>query len=185
MSLERREQLVEDLINEQPRLQAFVRELPLDMIAGSWDLTSYSYQRGFEAMWDLAVKDSSGLLLHPLLLLWRQSVELSIKAAISEIAGTLDLKLGHDLDRLLDALLDARSELGHQDDDEHTASVREMIAVVQSFDPSADRFRYPANRNGKAFEGVTADLDELFQAHWIVTTWCEGAAIEAKESGNI
>jgi hypothetical protein len=53
---------------------------------------------------------------------------------------------------------------------------------VQSFDPFADRFRYPSTKDGKPFEGIAADLDELFQAHWIIVTWCEGAAIEVRES---
>lgn len=55
-----------------------------------------------------------------------------------------------------------------------------MIGVVQSFDPFADRFRYPAKRDGKPYTGIAVDLDELFQAHWIITTWCEGAAMELK-----
>ena len=57
-----------------------------------------------------------------------------------------------------------------------------MVALVQSSDPFADRFRYPSAKGGKPFDGIDADLDELFQAHWIIVTWCEGAVIETKES---
>ncbi len=60
-----------------PSGRVFVRETSGDMLAGSWDLVSYSFQRGFEAMWDLARVDHSGLLHLPLLSLWRQSVELA------------------------------------------------------------------------------------------------------------
>lgn len=182
MSVERREQLVDHIADTQPRLAGFVRVLPSDMIAGSWDMLSYSYQRGFEAMWDKAVADHSGLLLRPLLSLWRQSVELALKASITEIAGGLDRKLGHDLRKLFTQLLSARAALGHTDDDDLARDVTAMIDLVQSFDPFADRFRYPAAKDGKVFEGIDVDLDELFQAHWIIVTWCEGAAIEVRDA---
>jgi HEPN domain-containing protein len=181
LSIERRNQLVEDIVASQPRLGSFVRALPSDMIAGSWDLLSYSYQQGFEALWDHARAESSGLLQRPLLSLWRQSVELALKAAILEVGGGLDRKLGHDLQELFGQLLKDRAALGHHDDDDLARDVTAMITLVQAFDPFADRFRYPTTRAGQPFEGITVDLDELFQAHWIIVTWCEGAAIEVKE----
>ena len=182
MSVERRDQLVEHIVETQPALRAFVRPRSGDLMAGSWDLLAYSFQRGFEVMWDHARSESSGLLLRPLLLLWRQSVELAIKSAVSELAGGVDRKLGHDLQELFAQLLKERAALGHQDDDDLARDVSSMVALVQSFDPFADRFRYPSTRAGTPFEGIDADLDELFQAHWIIVTWCEGAVIETKES---
>lgn len=184
MSLERRDQLVEHIVEAQPVLRAFVRNLPRshDLMAGSWDLLSYSFQKGFETLWDHACADHSGLLLQPLLLLWRQSVELALKAAIIDIAGEITGSPGHKLDELFTQLVRARSDLGFSDDDELGDSVRAMITLVQSLDPSADRFRYPTTRSGTAFEGIAADLDELFQAHWIIVTYCEGAAMEVEEN---
>lgn len=61
-----------------------------------------------------------------------------------------------------------------------TRSSSPLIAHVQSFDPSADRFRYPADRSGARYVGLSVDLDALFQAHWIITTWCEGAVLELR-----
>lgn len=183
MSLERRDQLVNEIVDTQPRLAAFVKPLSSDLIAGSWDLLSYSYERAFELMWDHARADSSGLLVRPLLSLWRQSVELALKSAISEISGAISPKLRHDLNALFDQLLKDRAALGHDDDDDLVRDVSSMIALVQSFDPFADRFRYPTRKDGKSFEGIAVDLDALFQAHWIIVTWCEGAAIEVRESG--
>jgi HEPN domain-containing protein len=124
----------------------------------------------------------SGLLLRPLLFLWRQSVELSIKAAIIETAGEIRRNPGHDLTKLFAQLIEVRAELGCCDDDDYTCKVTDMIALVQSFDPFADRFRYPTARGGKPFEGIDTDFDELFQAHWNIVTWCEGATIEIVES---
>ena len=181
MSLERRDQLVEQIVETQPRLTAFVRPLLNDMIAGSWDLLSYSFQRGFEVMWDHAYAETAGVLLRPLLSLWRQSVELALKASITEIEGSLDRRLGHNLQKLFAQLLEARAALGHDDDDDLASQVAAMIILVQSFDPFADRFRYPSTKDGKPFGGIDVDLDQLPQAHWIIVTWCEGAAIEVGE----
>lgn len=187
MSLERREQLVEHIVQAQPELRAFIRSMPHDhnLVSWSWDLLSYSFQKGFEALWDFARIDHSGLLLHPLLLLWRQSVELALKASITEIAGNIEHGLGHDLERLFAELLAARSALGFYDDDDLARTVRAMVSLVQSVDPFADRFRYPTTSRGTPFDGIAADLDELFQAHWIIVTYCEGAAIEVEETRNL
>ncbi|WP_295193377.1 hypothetical protein [uncultured Brevundimonas sp.] len=181
MSLERRDRLIEQIVETQPRLTTFVRPLPSDMIAGSWDLLSYSFQRGFELMWDQACAESSGLLTRPLLSLWRQSVELALKASILEIAGSIPPKLSHNLRGLFERLLAERAALGHDDADDLARDVARMIDFVQTFDPFADRFRYPTSKNGTPFAGIAVDLDELFQAHWIIVTWCEGAALEARE----
>lgn len=181
MSIERRNRLLDDIVETQPRLRAFVRTLPSDMIAGCWDLVSYSFQRGFEVMWDHARADQSGLLLRPLLSLWRQSVELALKSAISELSGGIDRQLGHNLQALFAQLMSARAALGHVDDDDLAREVAAMVSLVQAFDPFADRFRYPSSKSGQPFEGIDADLDDLFQAHWIILTWCEGAVIEVRE----
>lgn len=180
MSYQRRDALVEEIVQLQPTLRPFVRDLSTDLMAGSWDLVAYSFQRGFEGLWDLARVDSSGLLERPLLSLWRQSVELAIKSAILDLAGEILGNPGHNLAKLFQQLLDIRSGEGCEDDDDLANNVRSMIAQVQSFDPLADRFRYPADRGGKPYVGVAVDLDELFQAHWIITTWCEGAVMELR-----
>jgi HEPN domain-containing protein len=133
-------------------------------------------------MWDNALIDKSGLLIRPLLMLWRQSVELALKAAIMEIVGETGQNPGHDLSKLFVQLLKARADTGYCDDDEYTRDVQDMIAHVQSFDPFADRFRYPTSKRGEPFDGVDIDFDELFQAHWRIVTWCESAAIEVVES---
>lgn len=187
MSLERRQQLEEQIVNEQPELSAFVRNLPSehDMMSGSWDQLAYSFQRGFEMFWDVASAYHNDLFLHPLLALWRQSVELSLKAAITSIAGDIGGKPSHNLETLFGQLLTAREELGYLDDDELTDRVKGMVALVQSFDPEADRFRYPTSRTGQAFEGIAVDFDELYKAHWIIVTYCEGAAIEVEETRNL
>ncbi|HEY6817660.1 MAG TPA: hypothetical protein VI168_19155 [Croceibacterium sp.] len=182
MSLERRDQLVEQIVETQPKLLAFVRDRgPGHVMLPGWEVLSYSFQKGFETLWDHARADSSGLLSQPVLSLWRQSVELALKAAILYIAGGINGKPGHNLAALFAQLLAAREELGFVDDDELTASVRAMIALVRSLDPFADRFRYPEAKDGTPFDGIDVNLDELFQAHWIIVTYCAGCEIEVEE----
>lgn len=186
MSVRRRDELAEQIVQTQPTLRAFLRNVPHleNLVSWSWDLLSYSFQRGFETLWDHAWADHSGLLLHPLLLLWRQSVELALKAAIMELAGQIVGNPRHDLEALFAQLLGARAALGYCDDDDLADSVRAMVSLAQSIDPDADRFRYPTTMGGKLFEGVDADLEELFKTHWIIVTYCEGAALEVEESRN-
>ena len=101
---------------------------------------------------------------------------------IGEIAGKIVGKPGHNLEALFEQLLTVRAERGFSDDDELAESVRAMVALVQSVDPFADRFRYPTAKGGKPFEAVDADLERLFQAHWTIVVYCEGAALEVEES---
>ena len=180
MSYQRRDALIEEIVQVQPTLRTFGGDLSTDLTAASWDLVSYSFQRGFEALWDLAYVDNSGLLERPLLSLWRQSVELAIKSAILDLAGAVKGKPAHNLQKLFQQLLDIRTEEGCCDDDDLARTVQAMVAQVQSVDPYGDRFRYPADRSGKPYVGIAVDLDQLFQAHWIITTWCEGAVMELR-----
>ena len=50
MSYQRRDALVEEIVQLQPTLRRAVRDLSTDLMAGSWDLVSYSFERGFEAL---------------------------------------------------------------------------------------------------------------------------------------
>lgn len=105
-----------------------------------------------------------------------------LKASVMEIAGGLVPKSGHNLIILFDQLLRARADLGHTDDDAHADHVRDTIRRVQMLDPFADRFRYPTSKSGAPFEGIAVDYDALFQAYWLITTWCEGATLEVEEN---
>ena len=180
MSYQQRDALVDRIVEIQPSLNGFIRDRSADAFNGSWDLVSYSFERGFEALWDLAKAETNGLLEMPLLALWRQSVELTIKSAIFALVDRIDGKPGHNIQALFNQLLAIRADEGWHDDDELAQNVQTMIALVQSLDPFADRFRYPTDKGGKPYIGVAVDLDQLFQAHWIITTWCEGAVMEMR-----
>ena len=185
MSLQHRDALVEQIVEMQPSIRGFVSNSSTCLIAGSWDLASYSFQCGFEAMWDLAHADHNRPLNSPLLSLWRQSVELALKSAIRNIEGGIKEKLNHDLKKLFQKLVKISTDAGLSHDDDLTRDVEKMIEQVQSFDPFADRFRYPENKKGKSYKGIAVDLDKLFQAHWIIVTWCEGVVAELGEEFGI
>ncbi|MBO1361951.1 hypothetical protein J2D73_19395 [Acetobacter sacchari] len=186
VSFERRDSLAEQCMDLQPELRSFLGQRPDNPISDSWEFLAYSFERGFEEMWDRAQADRSmSVLKRPLLMLWRQSVELHIKSAIAYTAGELRGSLGHDLNKLFSRLLRERATLGYCDNDDLTRRVQTMIAEMQSFDPLAERFRYPRMKDGRPFDDIEVDLDQLFQAHWIITTWCQGAEIEVEQSRDI
>ncbi len=181
MSQERRFALIEALIDENPHLEKIVSNESSSLIAGNWDLVAYSYQQSFEALWDLACTQQSGLITMPLMMLWRQSVELTIKAAIQEtIRGTPPGS--HDLTSLFDKLVEARRSIAwlEPDDDDQMQMVRRTIIEFQNLDKQADRFRYPSKRDGSPYGGISVDLDRLHQAHWLITNWCDVASVEAE-----
>lgn len=190
MSIERRTELLEALDSGPRYLQRIVSERA-SLIEGNWDLAAYAYQLGFEALWDHAIERANGedaercstLVVLPLLMLWRQSVELSIKSAIEGTTGRQPLG-GHDLTTLFARLVAARRERGdlESDDNDYTAEVMGLIAEFQSLDARADRWRYPTKKGGRAHVGVTVDLNRLFQAHALITGWCDGASVEAEHA---
>lgn len=181
MSEERRDQLVDALYAEQPKLKRIVTDLPTSIMSGSWDMIAYSYHQGFEALWDHAIRETSGFAELPLLMVGRQSMELSIKAAIRETTRAEPPK-HHRLTDLFDLLLKARREIGglETDDDDLTPRVRSAIVDFEKVDRAADRFRYPISSQGDVYEGFTVDLERLFQAHELITSWCSAASNEAE-----
>lgn len=195
MSHARRTELLEALSSGGARLPQVVTAR-VGLFEGNWDLTAYAYQQSFEALWDHAIERTSGagaaqssaLVVLPLLMLWRQSVELSIKAAIEGTTGQQP-PLGHSLTSLFERLLEVRRERGGlepDDDDDDTAEVMRLIAEFQTLDERAERWRYPADSKGQPYGGITVDLNRLFQAHAMITGWCDGSSVEAEaEAANL
>lgn len=179
MSLERREALIDKISEKQPSIRNFLKDAHQGMnLLSGWEFSAFSFETGFEAMWDLARADNRGLMEMPLLSLWRQSIELNLKSAIIEIGGDLNENSGHDLIKLFKKLVELSSEQGLCNDDGHTQSVQKMIEFTQSFDRFSDRFRYPSNKHGEPYKPISIDLDKLFQAHFIIVSYCVGTCVE-------
>lgn len=181
MSFERRSALLDAVSDEWPGVGLVVDNRD-SLLEGNWDMLAFIYQQSFNALWDHAVTQPGGLSVLPLLMICRQSIELSIKAAIEGTTVTQPPG-GHDLTELFDHLLKVRREHGRlePDDDDYTAKVKARVAEFQELDQRADRWRYPTDRKGRAHKGVNVDLDRLFQVHAMITGWCDHSSAEAEQ----
>ncbi|KZK98965.1 hypothetical protein PsAD5_01588 [Pseudovibrio sp. Ad5] len=185
MSEQKRTALSDQIMEEYPSLEGFLHDLHTDLTSGSWDLVSYSFQTGFEKMWDVVKADQTDILVRPLLSLWRQSIELTVKSSILLLEGEFKGKAGHNLLVLFEQLKESANDKGLNVDNEITRKVSALFKNAQSVDPWADRFRYPTDKKGNKHVGIKVDLDELFQAHWMMVTWCEGVVVELREEFGI
>ena len=187
MSEERRDELVEEALAELEQ-----RELGIPILAGtfvesvdgdprgdrSWHFFAYSYSRSFEVLWDAAYARPSGVFDYPLLFVCRHSIELWLKLALSAVSGDVPPP-GHQLKLLWRSLANAlREETGTPVDDAFAESVDEPVEMLDEHDGKGDRFRYPTTSGSKPYPSTHADLDELFRAHWIVTTYCDAVFTE-------
>ena len=143
---------------------------------------SYEFKEAFEELWGIARLGRT--MDNPLLFLWRHSVELSIKSALSYVARGLPKKLDHNIVNLFDELVKATEEAGLSCDDNLTREVADLIKEFASFDPYADRYRYPTSRDGEPRDGLAIDLEKLFKAHSLIFCWCHGVHVEI-ETGRI
>ncbi|KZL00020.1 hypothetical protein PsAD5_01064 [Pseudovibrio sp. Ad5] len=181
MSAQKRKALSDKIMEEYPYLEGVLHDSHTDLTSGSWDLVSYSFQSGFEKLWDVVKAEQSNFLILPLLSVWRQSIELTAKSSILQIEGKFKSKPGHNLLVLFKELKKAATDKGLYMDDEITKKVFVLFEDAQSVDPLADRFRYPTDNRGNRHVGIKLDLDELFQAHWMMITWCEGLVVELQK----
>ena len=187
MSERRRDELREEALAELEQ-----RELGFPILAGafvesvdgasqtdrSWHFFAYSYSSSFKVLWDAAYARRSGVFDYPLLFICRHSIELWLKLALSAVSGTAPPS-GHQLKPLWRSLAIALGEeTGMPVDDAFAASVRELIEILDEHDDKGDRFRYPVTSGSKPYPSTHADLDDLFRAHCIVTTYCDAVFTE-------
>lgn len=183
MSQDRRFKLIEDIEESIRPVTGLAVEIdPSSYLGrGNWDLLAWDYQTAFDALWDYAVANGGGVTL-PLLMLCRQSIELNLKSAIGET--TKEEPGGrHSLVRLFDTLRRTRKAAGYfqSDDDAETDRVRDTLVAFENLDKSADRFRYPMDKKrGQIYEGMSVDLERLYQAHWVITAWSFACSCEAQ-----
>ncbi|UYY59938.1 hypothetical protein [Sphingomonas sp. S2-65] len=172
------DRLIEEELSFEPAgLGRFLRE-DSSGLAGddSFGFFAYSYARAFEVLFEAAMKrPHHPMLMHPLLLLCRHSIELSLKEGLRQLAtfnGGSERKITHNLETLWAQLRAALREAGLEADDDYTALCTEAVTLLHGHDLRGDRFRYPESTTGFAFASTLTDLDGLFKAHHRVTTYC-------------
>ncbi|MER9576962.1 hypothetical protein NKJ09_22055 [Mesorhizobium sp. M0189] len=149
----------------------------------TWNYFSYSYENGFVALVEAIYGKVEGHehLLPPLYMLGRQSMELSLKAAIAEfppytkIPPLLD---GHNLPKLFEHLCQQIRAMDYFNDSEWTWKVRELVEHIHQFDPKGDRFRYPQGLDGMKYRHVDITFTELVKAHGLITVFADASADE-------
>ena len=146
---------------------------------------AYCYDRAFESLWDGCFDETlrrrHSDLLYPLLFVCRQSIELWLKTASAGFSPDGPPPTGHDLRRLWKELLAALEEAGLPTDDDFTASVDDLLDTLNVHDARGDCFRYPASLDASAYPESGADLEELFRAHYKITTYCDAVHTMVEE----
>ncbi|MDE0453149.1 MAG: hypothetical protein OXI90_15455 [Gammaproteobacteria bacterium] len=132
---------------------------------------AYSYSEAFKLLWDHASSRQS--LVYPMLHACRHSIELWLKAAISAVSER-DPPPGHRILELWNKLMGAfHGGPTESVNDVFATLVWPIISEFEQHDGSGDRFRYPSDRRFQEYPSTEAYLDDLFRAHWLITTYCD------------
>ena len=146
----------------------------------SWRFFAYSYERAFEALWDAAYARQSGVFDYPLLFVCRQSIELWLKAAIEVILGSTPPR-GHELGKLWQELIKASTKFVDLSmDGMYPKYVKVLIQVLDVHDKKGDRFRYPTGKKHASYPNTVTDLEELYQAHSLITGFCDAVCTQVE-----
>jgi hypothetical protein len=151
-----------------------------------WKYFAYGYFHAFEELAEKALErwPSGDYLGFPLFFVARHSIELAMKATTVELAehnGSQVHLEGHRLDELWAQLLDEGGKAGFGTDDEYTYHCGDVVAHLHAFDPTGERFRYPAAKSGLPFIGADLDLEGLVRGHWLLTTYCDAISTMLSE----
>ncbi|MCY4394824.1 MAG: hypothetical protein OXC10_06795 [Rhodospirillaceae bacterium] len=156
----------------------------------SWNFFAYSYSRAFDPLWDAAYSRPSEVLNYPLLFVCRHSIELWLKAAQSSVTREHP-RGGHGLQDLWSKLMDALDRhYGNRPDQidgidgVFARKARQAIKMLDNHDKVGDRFRYPVKKKFESYASTTADLDELYRAHAIITAYCDAVCTQIEVERN-
>ncbi len=149
--------------------------------ATTWEYVAFTYSLAFDELARKAYEPGHRVnhLSIPLFFLARHSVELELKSAIIEYAGTdetLPKIDGHDLVSLWNQLSAYMARWGNPTTDDWGVIVAKQIADIQEVDPKGDRFRYPTDIKGKRFELTHVELAGLILAHNSIATYLDACA---------
>jgi hypothetical protein len=66
---------------------------------------------------------------------------------------------------------------GAPTDTKFSDQCQRLLNHIHETDPDGEQFRYPQNKEGEKFELTKVDLEELVKAHYLVSTYAEGAVM--------
>lgn len=168
------------------RFQRFlIREDPPSADEQRIEYYAYAYMVGFDRLAVEAIKlfPRSSYLCIPVFYLCRHSVELSMKAAITEVEryATSFPPEGHNLSNLWRRLLEGIRGAGFPTDDDWTRYCGKLINHLHETDPGGENFRYPCNRDGGVFPYTRVELEALVKAHHHLTGYCDAVISMLRE----
>lgn len=144
----------------------------------SWRFFAYSYQRAFDVLWDAAYARPSRVLDYPLLFVCRQGIELWLKTAIEVVSGSTPPS-GHELGKLWQELIEALPKFVDLSvDGMYSKYVEVLVQVLDVHDKKGTRFRYPIGKNHVSYPSTVTDLEELYQAHSLITGFCDAVCTQ-------
>ena len=159
----------------------------INQISMSMSYMAYAYGRGFTEYAERALDDwpKKDYIIQPMVYLARHSMELYLKWAINEYKNYLtdfsEKTNHHGLIKLWSSLIKLMEKAGAPTDTDHSEHCLQLLQQVDEADPDGEQFRYPHNKGGETFELAKVDLEELVKAHYVVSTYAEGAVMTIPE----
>lgn len=159
----------------------------IDQISMTMSYMAYAYGKAFTEYAERALDDwpKKGYIIQPMVYIARHSMELWLKWAIKEYhtyLGDFSEKTDHHgLVKLWNSLIKLMKKAGGPTDDEYSTHCLRLLNHINETDPDGEQFRYPHNKEGETFELTKVDLEELVKAHYLVSTYAEGAVMMIPE----
>ena len=148
---------------------------------------AYAYGKGFTEYAARALDDwpKKDYIIQPMVYLARHSMELYLKWAINEYQDYLgdysEETDHHGLIKLWNSLIKLMEKAGAPTDSEYSKHCLRLLNHINETDPDGEQFRYPHDKEGEPFELAKVDLEELVKAHYLVSTYADGAVMTIPE----
>lgn len=185
------QKLVEKEVEKIPQnlKPVFARAKPedTDQISMTLSYMAYAYGKGFTEYVERALDDwpKKDYIIQPMVYLARHSMELHLKWAIDEyeryLADYNEETYHHGLIKLWNSLTKLMEKAGAPTDTKFSVQCLRLLNHIHETDPDGEQFRYPHNKDGEKFELAKVDLEELVKAHYLVSTYAEGAVMTIPE----
>jgi hypothetical protein len=159
----------------------------IGQISMTMSYMAYAYGKSFTEYAERALDDwpKKDYIIQPMVYLARHSMELHLKWAINEYQNYLmdfcEKIDHHGLIKLWNSLIKLMEKAGAPTSTDYSKHCLRLLNHINETDPNGEQFRYPHNKEGQTFELAKVDLEELVKAHYIVSTYAEGAVMTIPE----